>query len=597
MTVIATSHLRESARSGLRLGRSTSTVLALALGIGYWLIVSWIAIAEYETYNSTSRDLGVYLQVIWNTAHGSPFTTTLLEHNRLHVAEHLAGLLALLAPLYRAVPDPRLLFLLQQAAIAATGAPIFLWARHRLGPARAVLILACYFAMPTLGEVALDAFYPVVFTALPLGFAAYFALRSRPALACVVSLIALPIEEEASLVAIGIGVYLAMLVRPRRWGIALTTIALGWGILATSLVMPRFHDPGTLSATGNRTAGHFDSLRTNPTKVASDLVQRRLPLAAEWLLLPTGGIAFFAPRVIAIAAPEIGALLFADNEGRYRRHWVAPALPIIWLATVSGIARLDGSRARITAMGVVVVGSVTSFVIDSSLPGGGTYEPYDTVWSPRSEQLQRALAEVPETVPVASSRRTLAYLANRSELYVYPPNYSGGLWPVTPAPRYWMFDLTNDQTREHLAGRSSPLRTQTGASIWTTGSDAALLTPESPTLARPSHLEWDWIRLNAWEVRDTREGLELILHWESTRRPPRPQLRSIRLLDPSANELHRIVVNPLDTIYPTNEWPRGQQWFDRTLPGTGHTGARIQVGWAERGGAPQEWIDVGVMAP
>jgi uncharacterized membrane protein len=572
-------------------------MLTVALGVGYWLLISWIAIAEYQTYNSTSRDLAVYLQVIWNTANGQPFATTLLEHNRLHVAEHLAGLIAIIAPIYRAIPDPRLLLAIQQAVLTLTGIPVFLWARYCLGSGMATLLTACYFAMPTLTEVALDAFYPVVFTALPLAFAAYFALRSRPAAACILALLALPLEEEAGLVAFGIGLFMLVRVGTRRWGLLLSIVAATWLVLATTVIMPRFHDPTTLSSAGNRTAGHFSMLRTQPGQLANELTRRRLPLAAEWLLLPTGGLALAGPQVLAMAAPELGALLLADNEGRYRRHWVAAALPLFWMASIAGLARFTGPRQRRVVASLVVLGTISSFLIDSSLPGGGDYEPFDAVWSSRAEQIERAIQEVPRDAPAAASRRALAYLANRSALYVYPPSYSGSLWPVDPLPRYWLFDLTNDQTREQLQGRSSPLRAQDPETIWTMGSDVALLAPNGARLPRPVSIPMDWGQLQAWDVQRVGNGLELILHWESLRRPSRAQVRFIRFLGADDQELQRVTDNPLDGIYPTNEWQRGQQWIDRSLLDSSLAGARIQVGSAERGRGPEEWHEIGGLSP
>ncbi|MBA2448913.1 MAG: DUF2079 domain-containing protein, partial [Chloroflexi bacterium] len=99
----------------------------------WFLVASWIPLAEHATYNSTSRDIGVYLQVLWNTGHGQPFSTTLLESNRIHLAEHLAPLLALLAPGYAVAPDPRWLLVLQQASLALSAVPIYLLARRLLG--------------------------------------------------------------------------------------------------------------------------------------------------------------------------------------------------------------------------------------------------------------------------------------------------------------------------------------------------------------------------------------------------------------------------------------------------------------------------------
>jgi len=203
---------------------------------------------------------------------------------------------------------------------------------------------------------------------------------------------------------------------------------------------------------------------------------------------------------------------------------------------------------------------------------------------------------VPSDASAAASRRALPYLANRSEIYVYPPSYSGSLWPVNPLPRYWLLDLTNDQTRAHLEGRSSPLRAENPGTIWTTGTDVALITPVETILPRDAAIPMDWGQLQAWDVRGASGGLELLLQWESLRRPTRPQVRTIRFLSPEGQEVHRITTMPLDEIYATNEWQRGQQWIDRTLIDSNFGGTRIQVGTAERGRSPTEWHEIGNLA-
>ncbi len=97
------------------------------------ITVSWLAIAEDVALNSTSRDLSVYEQILWSTAHGRPFWTTLLESNRIHLAEHVALLLPVLAPLYAVLPDGRSLFVVQSVSLALGAAPIYLLARRLIG--------------------------------------------------------------------------------------------------------------------------------------------------------------------------------------------------------------------------------------------------------------------------------------------------------------------------------------------------------------------------------------------------------------------------------------------------------------------------------
>ena len=202
---------------------------SIAIGLVWVLVASANSIAELVTFNSTSRDIGVYLQMLWNTGHGRPFQTTLLESNRIHLAEHVALLLPVLSPLYALRPDPRWLFVAQTAVLALAAAPIYLLARRLLGGVLLpTLFVAGYFLMPTVTEVAYDAFYPVIWAALPIGFAAYFLLTDRVRPGIALALLAIPIEEEAGLAVLGLGLMLALRRGHRLLGVALAGLALLW---------------------------------------------------------------------------------------------------------------------------------------------------------------------------------------------------------------------------------------------------------------------------------------------------------------------------------------------------------------------------------
>src|SRR4051812_39112849 len=265
---------------------------SIAIGLIWIVVASANSIGELETFNSTSRDIGVYLQMLWNTAHGRPFQTTLLESNRLHLAEHVALLLPVLSPLYAGRPDPRWLFVAQTAVLALAATPVYLLARRLLGGVLLpTLFVAGFFLMPTVTEVAYDAFYPVIWAALPIGFSAYFLLTDRVRPGIALALLAIPIEEEAGLAVLGLGLMLALRRGHRLLGLALAGLALLWLGLVAMVVMPRFHEPSTLPASGqNRTVDHFEALREHPAETVSDLAAQRMPRAIRWLLAPTGGL-------------------------------------------------------------------------------------------------------------------------------------------------------------------------------------------------------------------------------------------------------------------------------------------------------------------
>ncbi|MCC6173762.1 MAG: DUF2079 domain-containing protein [Chloroflexi bacterium] len=539
------------------------------------------------TFNSTSRDLGVYLQMLWNGAHGQPFQTTILESNRVHLAEHVALLLTVLAPAFALAPDANWLFVAQSAVLALAGVPVYLLARQRLGGMLLpTLVMAAYFAMPMLTEVAFDAIYPITWTALPLGFSAYFLLSGRLRAGVALAVVALPMEEEAGLMVVGLGLFLLLQPGSRRVGVGLAGTALLWLALVALVVMPRFHEPSTLPSGGeNRTVAHFEALRDKPGAILGDLFGARLPLLGRWLVAPTGGVALLAPQAVLIDLPHAATLLLADKEGRYRRHWGGPTIPIIWLATVVGLARLRRPPLRAMGVGLMLIGTVATYVLDSNLPGGGDYDPADAVWTDRSEQFRYVVDRVPPGVSVAASRRALGHLADHSELYVYPPNYAGALWPPERHIGAYVLDLTNGQTADALRTRQSPLRARPPYVAWSVGPDALLLTEQAPAPAAAIDRELAGVVLHGAEVRRGRSGLEVTLQWRAGARTPGSMTRVVRVFGADGTLLVEARGLALDDFMPSGDWPPGQIVVDRvTLPFAGAGPVALEVGWADRNG-------------
>ena len=568
---------------------------SLGIALVWIAVASANSIAELATYNSTSRDIGVYLQMLWNTAHARPFQTTLLESNRLHLAEHVALLLPILSPWYALQPDPRWLFVAQTVVLALAGVPVYLLARRKIGGVMVpTLFVAGYFLMPTVTEVAYDAFYPIVWAALPISFAAYFLLtdRMRPGIA--LALLAIPIEEEAGLAVLGLGLMLALRRGHRKLGLALAGVALLWLGLVAMVVMPRFHEPSTLPSSGdNRTVDHFAALLHNPFETLSDLAANRFPRAARWLLAPTGGLSLLAPQVLIADVPQAATLLLADKGERFRRHWTAPMLPTIWLAAVVGFAALRGRPLRILGLVLVVVGTAATFRLDSNLPGGGDYDPDDVAWSDRAEQHAYLVERVPAGASLVASRRFLGNVADRVELYVYPPSYLGKLWPPDRRAQAYLLDLTNDGTREALGRRDSPLRANRPYAIWLAGSDAMMLLDAVPEPWFVHDLDAGGIQLHGLDARRHGDVVEIELHWRAVTKPATRLIRTIEVANSSGMVYAASNETALDDLFPTDQWPAGQVVVDRVQLNTGvGFPDRARIGWRQPGARGGQTVEV-----
>jgi uncharacterized membrane protein len=573
---------------------------SILVGLVWVALASANSIAELETFNSTSRDIGVYLQMLWNTGHSRPFQTTLLESNRLHLAEHVALLLPVLSPLYALKADPRWLFVAQTTVLALAAAPVYLLARRLLGGVLLpTLFVAGYFLMPTVTEVAYDAFYPVIWSALPIGFAAYFLLTDRLRAGVALALLAIPIEEEAGLAVLGLGLLLFLRRGHRLLGMALAGFALLWLGLVAMVVMPRFHEPTTLPPSGeNRTVDHFAALRERPGETLIDLVTQRVPRAARWLLAPTGGLPLLAPQVLIVDVPQAATLLLADKGERFRRHWTAPMLSTIWIAAVVGYAALRGRVLRVIGVMLMVIGTLVTFRLDSNLPGGGDYDPADVAWSERAEQHAYLVARVPPGASLVASRRFLGSVADRAELYVFPPNYAGKLWPPERRPQAYLLDLTNGGTHEALAGRQSPLRASRPYAIWLAGPDAMLLLERAPEPSTVLDLDIAGMRLHGLTAERHDGVLAIELYWQASAKPGRSLTRTIRILDAQHNVLIEGRGLPLDDFLPTQDWPAGQVVVERVRAhDAAGSSLYATIGWTDQGGdgetidVPIQWVD------
>jgi uncharacterized membrane protein len=553
------------------------------------ITLCWFAQAQHSAYSTGRQDLEIYAQVIWNTANGRPYETTLLKTNRSHLAEHISGAVLLLAPLYKLAPSPMLLIGSQQITLGLAALPIFAFARMRTG-SHGIALLASfgYLASAAVASIALDDFHPVAMTALPLGMAAYWLFAGRTRAALVAALVALFLEEESAMVIGGLGL---MLLAQRRWKLGLGWFALGavYLSLAMFVIMPRFHQQNTLpEGTANRSVGHFQEVLTEPNALADRLLGERMTDALASLVLPTGGLMFLQPQMLIANIPTFAALLLQDRDDTYHRHWAAPMLPIVWMATAAGIGRLNTGRARLAAASVVIAASAFAYRADSPLPGGASYEPERFERSERSEILDDLVSRVPPDARVSASVNVVAHLANRAGVYVFPPgdHYAEGIERQARRPNAFVLDLFDSGTQRIAAlDRYSPLMQEPIYAVWSPGHKALLLLDKPPPAPGGQTAVFDDdIRLLGTSVKNTSRGIELEMHWVKFHDMRGRLSREIIVVDEQGRVIDREDDMALSSVFGVNKWQLDQVVVDtyRIKPPPGATHLTARVAWVSR---------------
>jgi uncharacterized membrane protein len=580
-------------------------VAAVAFAAVYAMAISWLAIAQHVTFNTRARDMGIYAQVLWNTGHGQPFTSTLLEENTLHIAEHVAPVLALLAPLYALVPDPRLLLVIQQLCLAGAGLVLFFWVRRRIGDLAALALLAGFYAMPAMSRVALSEFHPIVMATLPmtLGLVAVLDGRVRPAVVWLS--ISLLFEEETAPLVGAAGAYL-LLVQRRRAGLAIGALAVIWLVILVLVFMPAFHDPETLGGMdGNRTTAHFEQVSDNPGTALEWLVGERGAEAAIWLIGPAVGLPLLAPEVLALAVPAFMILFLQDREGTFAGHWSAAMLPVFWLAATVGLVRLAGraGRRRSAVISIAVVAVLAASGLScwrySLFPGGRGSDSERFRWTEHQENLARAVALAPTDTRLDATRRIVPHLAHRPQIYQFPSTfYSAPMRPDLRRIETFVLDLTDSQTRRALdaTDEDTVLTREPRFNVQLFGPEVLLLTRERRSPAQPMEAVFgETMKLVGYDVERRGDALRLAPYWESMVRLRSSWTRVAELIAPDGRSVARDEAIPLDPYLPPPRWDRRQVVIDSVdlrLPPTLPAGRYlVTIAWREVSGRPVPLAD------
>ena len=357
-----------------------------------------LAVLRHRAFGSGRFDLGNMTQAVWSTANGDLLSVTDVHGEQIsRLGSHFDPILALLAPLWLLWPSPELLLVVQAAAVAAGALPVFWLARAHFDSEQPAAALAvAYLLYPPVQWLTASDFHPVSL-ACPLLLFAWWFLDQRqllPFALCAAA--ALATKEHVGLTIAAMGVWYAIRYRAPRTGAAIALTAGSIALLATLAVVPHFA-PAGISA--------FESRYDSPSLDGRDLSY----LTA--LFLPLGLLPLAAPLALIPALPELGLNLLSSTitQTSVKTHYAATAIPALIAAAVYGAARVGERAGYVAALaalaGAIALGPVGRIDIDAG--------PHDAA-------ARRALAVVPDSVPVSATNALGAHLSDRPRIFSFP---------------------------------------------------------------------------------------------------------------------------------------------------------------------------------
>jgi len=326
-----------------------------ALGAAIFILSGIIFLLSTTRYNSYSSnfDLAIYEQIIWNSAHGRFFVSSIMgDCNSL--GNHFEPVLLFLAPFYRIFPDVRFLFAVQALALSSAMIPLYLIAKRRLESRVLVFgVVAAYFLSRGIQGAGMFEFHTDCFLPLLLLYAYYLLITSRRRGAVWMCLLMLLCKENAAFLVLGLGIFAITGKESRRIGFILSAAALLYWIILTKFVMPVFfRAPGAEQYQyyawlpfGPSIKDNFTALARDPAgfiRVFFDEVRLRYYFQ---LLGPTGFLSLLSPAHYALfmlpagifVLGSFGHLGLLNIMAQYSAHTV----PAVFIAAISGLAVLQ----------------------------------------------------------------------------------------------------------------------------------------------------------------------------------------------------------------------------------------------------------------
>jgi uncharacterized membrane protein len=356
-------------------------------------VVGTLKVLQAERLQNQAYDLGIYANVLWNSAHGRPFWDSLKNVN--YLADHFSPGLAALAPLLRVWPSAAAVSVAQSAALALGLPAVHRLAWERTGDRAAAAGFALLYALSPLVQSAARSDAHAVAFGVPLLLWG-LELRGRAGTACLAA--AGTMQEDLWLCAAAA----AWRKGERR--------AAGAFLAAFALALVAMR-----ALAGGFVPAHWSFY--DPAAVAASLSGLDRPLGLLRLLVPLGGLPLLAgadglPLLLPLAYTWLGA---NPHQGRLDLQYGAPLVPFAFFAAIAGWSRLKRRPAWTLAV--------------LALISCAWLKPYSTPLPPEKAAAARELfSRVPPDAPVCASFNLVPRLALRRDVCLWVPGRTTGDW-------------------------------------------------------------------------------------------------------------------------------------------------------------------------
>jgi uncharacterized membrane protein len=414
--------------------RAVVAVLVVATAAHGVLMSVW-AVWSHQRFNTYGFDLGQYHQLFETTLHGRFLAAPAMGHPEVWGdlnCSHSDFIIFPLLPLYALHPTASMVLVLQALLIALGAIPTYLFARHFVSRAWALVLGLAWLAYPPMHGGQLYDFHTQ-----PIGAAfaiwAMWALAARRNVAYwVFFALAISAREDVSMGLAMVGVFLVLTGQRVRLGLVTAAVSTVYFVVLRFVVMTSTAFAGSyadVAAFGENGFGAIlQTLVSNPafafrTFINVEKVRYFFQIFAPVAFLPVRRVAFwlllvaaFMLTLLTTAAPPMVSMAF-----QYVFNWVPYIFPLSAVALslygTSAQGLVKGRAALLALMLGTVLANLQWGAYSSMWTTMGGFVPVplrppDQSDLLREEAVQHLMAKVPSTASVCTSDRLQSHTTN-----------------------------------------------------------------------------------------------------------------------------------------------------------------------------------------
>jgi uncharacterized membrane protein len=449
-----------------RLAGALPLALVIAGSLAYAALFSWATILNHHSLRTTSFDLGLEENVLWNALHwnrpllkSSPFGG---PHGTVF-GWHATFISYPLALLYGIAQRAETLLVIQAVAIGGAAIPLFLYTRRHLGAWGACVIGYVYLLYPPVHSACLYDFHYLSLGAIFLWSTLYAVDARRPVMAVVFAVFTLAVREDIGAGLAIVGGYLLLTGQRPRAGLAVGIVGALYFVIVKLIVMPHYLKGDAFISSyrdmlpsGDPTfSGVLKTAIANPAYTLNTLLDRDKVLYVMQLFVPLA----FVPlrRPIGFFCCTLGFFFtllstgyppFIQTSFHYTANWTAYIFiaivgNLVWVTRPRTPGDTEGPvRRKAWLVGLAAATLVCSYQFGAAfqrhtIRGGFGRYTFGTTDLDREHlrSVQALIKHVPRYAKIVASETLVPQVSNRPDAYtlrvgIYDAEYLLFLLPI-----------------------------------------------------------------------------------------------------------------------------------------------------------------------